>query len=167
MLQLEDYGFCKKGEGGQYVSSGIIELGGKRPNNTNGGHLCEAYTHGMNMVIENTRQLRGQVDDYCPQWQEGIHTMTTPKEVSPGAGCRNLDESRMGQPGDGQCLDYAEVEEMPFGPIRGMQLVVPENESEFLGYLKRWKQHRLVLKQCTACGLMRYPPGAGCPWCNP
>ncbi len=74
MLQLEDYGFCKKGEGGQYVSSGIIELGGKRPNNTNGGHLCEAYTHGMNMVIENTRQLRGQVDDYCPQWQEGIHT---------------------------------------------------------------------------------------------
>ena len=74
MLQLEDYGFCKKGEGGQYVSSGIIELGGKRPNNTNGGHLCEAYTHGMNMVIENTRQLRGLVDDYCPQWQEGIHT---------------------------------------------------------------------------------------------
>ena len=74
MLQLEDYGFCKKGEGGAYVSSGIIELGGKRPNNTNGGHLCEGYTHGMNMVIENTRQLRGQADDYCPQWQEGIHT---------------------------------------------------------------------------------------------
>jgi acetyl-CoA acetyltransferase len=74
MLQLEDYGFCKKGEGGAYVSSGIIELGGKRPNNTNGGHLCEGYTHGMNMVIENTRQLRGQADDYCPQQQEGIHT---------------------------------------------------------------------------------------------
>jgi acetyl-CoA acetyltransferase len=74
MLQLEDYGFCKKGEGGEYVSSGIIELGGKCPNNTNGGHLCEGYTHGMNMVIENTRQLRGQADDYCPQWQEGIHT---------------------------------------------------------------------------------------------
>src|ERR687897_2317651 len=34
MLQLEEYGFCKKGEGGHYVSSGIIELGGKRPNNT-------------------------------------------------------------------------------------------------------------------------------------
>jgi acetyl-CoA acetyltransferase len=74
MLQLEDYGFCKKGEGGEYVSSGIIELGGRRPNNVNGGHLCEGYTHGMNMVIENTRQLRGLADDYCPQWQEGIHT---------------------------------------------------------------------------------------------
>lgn len=74
MLQLEDYGFCKKGEGGDYVSSGIIELGGRRPNNTSGGHLCEGYTHGMNMVIENVRQLRGLADDYCPQWQEGIHT---------------------------------------------------------------------------------------------
>ena len=47
MLQLEEYGFCKKGEGGQYVSSGIIELGGKRPNNTSGSHLCEGYTHGI------------------------------------------------------------------------------------------------------------------------
>jgi acetyl-CoA acetyltransferase len=74
MLQLEDYGFCKKGEGGEYVSSGITRLGGKRPQNTSGGHLCEGYTHGMNMVIENTRQLRGLVDDYCPRWQEGIHT---------------------------------------------------------------------------------------------
>jgi acetyl-CoA acetyltransferase len=71
MLQLEDYGFCKKGEGGHYVSSGIIELGGKRPNNTAGGHLCEGYTHGMNMVIENVRQLRGEVDDSCPAGPDG------------------------------------------------------------------------------------------------
>jgi acetyl-CoA acetyltransferase len=74
MLQLEDYGFCPKGAGGAYVSSGIIELGGKRPNNTNGGHLCEGYTHGMNMVIENVRQLRGLADDYCPHWRDGVHT---------------------------------------------------------------------------------------------
>jgi len=66
MLQLEDYGFCDKGEGGDYVASGIMRLGGKRPNNTSGGHLCEGYTHGMNMIIENVRQLRENVDDYCP-----------------------------------------------------------------------------------------------------
>ncbi|MCY3918901.1 MAG: hypothetical protein OXG38_03710 [Chloroflexi bacterium] len=66
MMQLEAYGFCAKGEGGAYVSSGDIQLGGKRPNNTSGGHLCEGYTHGMNMVIENVRQLRGRIDDYCP-----------------------------------------------------------------------------------------------------
>jgi acetyl-CoA acetyltransferase len=71
MLQLEDYGFCKKGEGGDYVSSGAIELGGQRPNNTSGGHLCEGYTHGMSMVIENVRQLRGDADDSCPRDAQG------------------------------------------------------------------------------------------------
>ena len=71
MLQLEDYGFCKKGEGGDYVSSGVTRLGGKRPNNTSGGHLCEGYTHGMNMVIENVRQLRHDIDDSCPVGADG------------------------------------------------------------------------------------------------
>jgi acetyl-CoA acetyltransferase len=71
MLQLEDYGFCKKGEGGEYVSNGTIRLGGRRPNNTSGGHLCEGYTHGMNMVIENVRQLRHDVDDSCPIGPDG------------------------------------------------------------------------------------------------
>ena len=90
MLQLEEYGFCKKGEGGAYVSSGIIELGGKRPNNTSGGHLCEGYTHGMSMVIENVRQLRGRVDDFCPKASEGIHTY----DYSPGH-CRQVKDAEI------------------------------------------------------------------------
>ena len=71
MLQLEDYGFCSKGEGGAYVSSGAIELGGRRPNNTSGGHLCEGYTHGVSMVVENVRQLRHDADDSCPIGADG------------------------------------------------------------------------------------------------
>ena len=90
MLQLEEYGFCKKGEGGAYVSSGIIELGGKRPNNTSGGHLCEGYTHGMSMVIENVRQLRGAVDDYCPGAAEGKHSY----DYAPGR-CRQVKDARI------------------------------------------------------------------------
>src|SRR5438874_10424622 len=90
MLQLEDYGFCKKGEGGQYVSGGIIELGGRRPNNTAGGHLCEGYTHGMSMVIENVRQLRGTVDDYCPKAAEGVHTY----DYAPGR-CRQVKDAEI------------------------------------------------------------------------
>ncbi len=74
LLLFEGYGFCPVGAGGEYVSSGIIELGGKRPNNTSGGHLCEGYTHGMNMVIENVRQLRHQADDSCPGAARGDHT---------------------------------------------------------------------------------------------
>jgi acetyl-CoA acetyltransferase len=90
MLQLEEYGFCKKGEGGHYVSSGIIELGGTRPNNTSGGHLSEGYTHGMSMVIENVRQLRGTVDDYCPRAADGVHTY----DYAPGR-CRQVRDPRI------------------------------------------------------------------------
>ena len=87
VLQFEAYGFCQEGEGKDYIKSGIVNLGDKRPNNTSGGHLCEAYTHGMNMVIENVRQLRGTVDDYCPDWQQGIHTY----DYSEG-GCRQVND---------------------------------------------------------------------------
>jgi acetyl-CoA acetyltransferase len=90
LLQLEDYGFCQKGEGGAYVSSGVIELGGKRPNNTSGGHLCEGYTHGMSMVIENVRQLRGTVDDYCPGAAQGRHSY----DYAPGR-CRQVKDARI------------------------------------------------------------------------
>jgi acetyl-CoA acetyltransferase len=76
MLQFEDYGFCPKGEGGRYVSDGTIRLGGRRPSNTSGGLLCEGYTHGLSLVIENVRQLRHDVDDSCPVGADGrrLHT---------------------------------------------------------------------------------------------
>ena len=100
MLQLEDYGFCKKGEGGEYVSDGTIRLGGRRPNNTSGGHLCEGYTHGMNMVIENVRQLRHDVDDSCPVGPDGKRQHTYDYREG---GCRQVKDvevtrqSRLGQ----------------------------------------------------------------------
>jgi len=76
LIQLEDYGFCRKGEGGAYVSDGSIRLGGLRPNNTSGGLLCEGYTHGLSMVIENVRQLRHDVDDTCPFGPDGTRQHT-------------------------------------------------------------------------------------------
>jgi acetyl-CoA acetyltransferase len=90
MLQLEAYGFCKEGEGGDYVSSGIIELGGARPNNTHGGHLCEGYTHGISHVVENVRQLRGQADDYCPGWERGEHSYDYSER-----GCRQVPDAEI------------------------------------------------------------------------
>jgi acetyl-CoA acetyltransferase len=67
MSQLEGYGFCGRGEGGSFVESGRIEVGGQLPLNTAGGHLSEAYIHGFNHIIEGVRQVRGestsQVDD--------------------------------------------------------------------------------------------------------
>ncbi len=59
LLQLEDWGFCAKGEGGPFAASGAIELGGSLPINTGGGHLSEGYLHGMNHIVEGVRQMRG------------------------------------------------------------------------------------------------------------
>lgn len=58
--QLEEYGFCKPGEGGPFVEGGRIEWpDGALPVNTHGGSLSEAYIHGMNHVLEGVRQIRG------------------------------------------------------------------------------------------------------------
>jgi len=92
LLQLEAYGFCEPGEGGDYVSDGTIGLGGRRPNNTAGGHLCEGYTHGINMVIENVRQLRHEVDDYCPVGPDGHRQHTY--DYSEG-GCRQVRDAEI------------------------------------------------------------------------
>ena len=47
-----------------------------------------------------------------------------------------------------------------------MNLVIPENDSEWREHFKLARSsHKLMLRACTACGLMRYPPSHGCPWC--
>jgi acetyl-CoA acetyltransferase len=56
---LEEYGFCKPGEAGAFVEDHGLELGGRLPTNTSGGSLSEAYVHGINLIIEATRQIRG------------------------------------------------------------------------------------------------------------
>jgi acetyl-CoA C-acetyltransferase len=64
VVQLEDLGFCKKGEGGRFVADGnLISGSGKLPFNTDGGGLCNnhpANRGGMTKVIEAVRQLRGE-----------------------------------------------------------------------------------------------------------
>ncbi len=49
---------------------------------------------------------------------------------------------------------------------RGMNLIVPDNDSEWKEYFQAACQHHLVMRKCAACGLMRYPPGRACPWCT-
>lgn len=60
LVQLEDYGFCAKGEAGPFVESGATAMGGSIPVNTHGGFLSEGYVHGLNHVFESVLQLRGE-----------------------------------------------------------------------------------------------------------
>jgi acetyl-CoA acetyltransferase len=60
IMALEDYGFCARGEGGPFVTSGALRFdGGRLPTNTNGGQLSEAFIHGVNNNLEAVRQIRG------------------------------------------------------------------------------------------------------------
>jgi acetyl-CoA acetyltransferase len=63
LLEIEEAGFCKRGEVGDFVKDGNIELGGRFPVNPHGGLLSEAHIAGINHVIEGVRQLRGQCGD--------------------------------------------------------------------------------------------------------
>jgi acetyl-CoA acetyltransferase len=60
LMTLEDYGFCRKGEGGRFVEGGRVELGGELPINTSGGLLSETGMPGLQLVIEGVRQMRGE-----------------------------------------------------------------------------------------------------------
>ena len=59
LTQLEEFGFCGRGEAKDFIREKGIEIGQKLPVNTNGGQLGEAYIHGMNGIAEGVRQVRG------------------------------------------------------------------------------------------------------------
>ena len=59
ICQLEDLGFCDKGEGGAFVEHDRLSLHGALPTNTHGGLLSQAHVAGLNHVVELVRQLRG------------------------------------------------------------------------------------------------------------
>ncbi len=75
IMQLEDLGFCEKGDGGRFVEEqGITVADGDLPVNTHGGLLSQAYVHGMNHVVEAVRQLRGTADNQVEHAETGIVT---------------------------------------------------------------------------------------------
>ncbi len=66
LMQLEELGFCPRGEARHFIAGGAIELGGRLPVNTHGGQLGEAYIHGMNGIAEAVRQVRGTSVNQVP-----------------------------------------------------------------------------------------------------
>lgn len=55
---------------------------------------------------------------------------------------------------------------MPEGEYRGMSLAILDVDHENRVYFEHCAAHDFHLQRCTACGLLRYPPGTACPWCR-
>jgi acetyl-CoA acetyltransferase len=66
LMQLEELGFCERGEARHFIADGNIEIGGRLPLNPHGGQLGEAYIHGMNGIAEAVRQVRGTAINQVP-----------------------------------------------------------------------------------------------------
>lgn len=79
LVQLEELGFCGRGEAKDFATIENLSLGGRLPINTSGGLLGEAYIHGMNGITEAVRQIRGTS---CNQVDGVEHVL-----VTAGTGC--------------------------------------------------------------------------------
>jgi 17-hydroxy-3-oxo-4-pregnene-20-carboxyl-CoA lyase len=69
--QLEEYGFCGRGEAKDFIADGNLEAGGSLPVNTHGGQIGEGYLHGTNGIAEGVRLIRGTSTTQPP----GVHNV--------------------------------------------------------------------------------------------
>ena len=74
LRMIEDFGFCERGEARNFVQSEGIDLDGQLPIQTAGGLMSEGYAFHMNNLAEAVQQLRGEAEDFCPDWRNGNHT---------------------------------------------------------------------------------------------
>ena len=83
LMQLEELGFCGRGEAKDWATVERLSLGGELPINTSGGLLGEAYIHGMNGITEAVRQIRGTS---CNQVDDVAHVLATAGTGVPTSG---------------------------------------------------------------------------------
>jgi acetyl-CoA acetyltransferase len=83
LMQIEDMGFCEKGEGGRFVEGGSLDFdGGVLPYNTHGGLLSHAYVLGIAHVVEVVRQLRGEAAKQVRGAKLGVYGGSTGARAS-------------------------------------------------------------------------------------
>ena len=74
LMQLEALGLCGLGEAKDFIADGNLALDGALPTNTNGGLIGEGYIHGLNLVLEAVRQLRGTAINQVPEARQVLVT---------------------------------------------------------------------------------------------
>ena len=143
LLQLEDWGFCAKGEGGPFVDSGAIDLGGSLPINTGGGHLSEGYIHGLNHVVEGVRQIRGTSTSQVA----GAETCLVTSTPLPA----------------GQRPD---PEEAMTTTAAAPRLLPVDDDLDTGGFFDAARRGELAIRRCNGCDAVLHVPRAYCRHCG-
>jgi acetyl-CoA acetyltransferase len=82
LMQIEDMGFCPKGDAGRFVEGGTLRFDGALPYNTHGGLLSHAYVLGIAHVVEVVKQLRGEADAQVDGVEVGVYGGYTGPQAS-------------------------------------------------------------------------------------
>ena len=151
LMQIEDLGFCKKGEGGKFVADGNLISGvGKLPFNTDGGGLCSNHPvnrGGMTKILEAVRQLRGEA-------HPKVQVKNCDLAIAHGTGGLLGDAPRRLNLHSGARV-MAEAKKYP----------APEGNPETAPFWEAAKHGKFMIKRCTACGEPHYFPRSICPFC--
>ena len=175
MLQLEDYGFCKKGEGGAVRQRRHHRAGRqaaqqhqRRPS-VRGLHA--RHEHGDRERAPAAPRRRRLLPDRAGR-QAPAHLRLPRGRLPPGEGLRGHRQPRLGQsraPARPWSCGAAEGRRREPWRIQatylGMPLQLDDLDVENLAYFKHCAAHNFHLQQCADCGLLRYPPTTACPWC--
>ena len=143
LLELEEAGFCARGEVGDFVKDGRIELGGKLPINTHGGLLSEAHIAGINHVIEAVHQLRGDCG---------------PRQIADAKHRRD----RLGRSRRRCARGAAELE----GHGTGFETAAQSRRHRPRRLLGRHRQGRAAGQALRRLLAYQWPPRLGCPYCG-
>ena len=146
IVELEDAGFCAKGDGGAFVEGQATRIGGRLPVNTDGGFLSSSHAGscGLLTAIELVRQLRHEAG---PRQVEGASARLRPRRRRrlPGAVRRS---ARTGV------------------TMAGYEKFRPEVSALHEPFWAALREHRLALQRCDECGKLRFIPSERCPQCG-
>ena len=152
VMQIEDLGFCEKGQGGRFVSDGNLISGtGKLPFNTDGGGLCNNHPSnrgGLTKVVEAVRQLRGEA-----------HPEVQVRELRHRAGARHRRLAR--HPPRRRDRDHG-TGVRAMADARNAKSA-PQPNLETQAFWDAAAEGKLMVKKCNACGKMYYYPRAHVP----
>ena len=154
MIQIEDFGYCKKGDGGKFVDAHDLTYKGDFPVNTGGGELSvgqAGLAGGFLHVVEALRQLRGEAD--------GHQVAKAERALVTGIGWLNYGRNL----GTTSCAGHGKEKVM--AEARAPQKSLPKINPVDRPFWEGARNNKFLLQKCKSCGKVQFFPRVACVDC--